>query len=385
MRKRKRERGQGGLFKHPKSRFYIAKWYDTEGRPHSQSTRTDIKQEAENTLRALMGDSDRGVTRRPESITYAQIRESLLAHYRNKGHKSLQVRADGTEAINPLSALDNFFEYPEKGTTVAKITHKTVANFIAARKAEGVGNATINNSLALLRRMLRLARKNYNLPFVAAIDLLKPPPPRKGFLSLEQFNVLLAALPTHLRPLVTFLYYSGARKGEACAIRWDQVDLKAALVTLERQQTKSDEDRTIPLPDVLVAMLRKQAKKDGLVFDFSNLRKCWEHACDKVSLGKITPLKGKNYYLYSGLKIHDLRRSGVRNLRKAGIPESVAMKITGHKDRGVFERYNIVDVEDVQEAMKTLEKSALSTVKTTQKLLEEKASDSKNGRSLVGV
>jgi integrase len=380
-----RARGQGGLFKHPKTRFWIAKWYDSEGRPHSQSTRTDIKQKAEKTLRTLMGDADKGVTTRPEAITYNQIREDLLASYRNKGHKSLRVTADGSETLFPLSALDNFFEYPEKvGLTVARITHRTMSAFIAARQAEGVGNATINNSLSLLRRMLHLAKKHYNLPFVASIDLLKPPPPRKGFVPLEDFNRLLGAISPNLRPLVTFLYYSGARKGEACAIRWDQVDLKHAMIKLEAEQTKTDTARTIPLPNVLVEMLRRQTKKEGLVFDSSNLRKSWEKACDIVGMGKIVPLEGKKYYLYSGLSIHDLRRSGARNLRKAGIPESVAMKITGHKNRSVFDRYDIVDVEDVREAMKLVEQAALPTVETTRRLLKGKKLVS-NGRTSVGV
>ncbi len=93
-------------------------------------------------------------------------------------------------------------------------------------------------------------------------------------------------------------------------------------------------------------MLRRQTKKEGLVFDSSNLRKSWEKACDIVGMSKIVPLEGKKYYLYSGLSIHDLRRSGAGNVRKAGIPESVAMKITGHKNRSVFDRYDIVDIEE---------------------------------------
>lgn len=373
----RREKGQGGLFRHPKTRFYIAKWYDADGRPHSQSTKTDIKQEAEQVLRTLMGDADRGVTTRPEAITYAQIREDLLSLYRNKGHKSLATMADGSEVIYPLIPLDRFFNHPEKSTTVARISHRTVAQFIAARQEKGIGNAAINNSLSLLRRMLHLAKKNYNLPFVASIDLLKPPPPRKGFLSVTDFNRLLAALPKNLRPLITFLFYSGARKGEACAIRRDQIDLKRALVTLEAEQTKTDEPRVIPLPDVLVRMLKQQKENDwpsnGLAFDSTNLRKSWEKACDETGLGKITPLKGKNYYLFTGLMLHDLRRSGARNLRKAGVPEGVCMKITGHRDRSVFERYNIVDTEDVQAAMKKLEQSSAGTVKITRRLLEGKS------------
>jgi hypothetical protein len=60
---------------------------------------------------------------------------------------------------------------------------------------------------------------------------------------------------------------------------------------------------------------------------------------------------------YSGLIFHDLRRTAARNLRRAGIAETVIMKIGGWRTRSVFERYAIVSRGDMVDAMQKLQRA----------------------------
>ncbi len=97
-------------------------------------------------------------------------------------------------------------------------------------------------------------------------------------------------------------------------------------------------------------MLKKQFRVDSEpVFDTCNFRKSWNAACVKVGLGT------QDKFIYKGLIPHYLRRSAVRNMRRAGVDQSVAMSISGHKTISVFQRYNIVDTKDKQAAMNKVE------------------------------
>ncbi len=172
-------------------------------------------------------------------LKYADLRQALIDSYITLGNKSLRERADGTENIAGLEALDVFCQFKQeakdgkivvidKGVSVTQLTTDFASRFVRGRKADGVGNAAINRSLAALRRMLKLAKRAKKIHDVPFIEFLKEPPARKGFLTVEKFDELIALLPTHLRPLVTLLYYCGSRIGEALQIEWPQVDLALA-------------------------------------------------------------------------------------------------------------------------------------------------------------
>ena len=84
------------------------------------------------------------------------------------------------------------------------------------------------------------------------------------------------------------------------------------------------------------------------VFNFvgqpiKNFRRSWQNACAAAGVPE--------------LKFHDLRRTAVRNMRRAGVPQVVRMRIIGHRTDSMERRYNVVDVDDLKSAKELLEKS----------------------------
>jgi integrase len=382
---RQRSNGEGGLIL--RGRIWWCQFY-LDGRQIRVSTKTHVKSEALAFLRKQMDSRDKGEVPVTDvkKLRYADLRQSLIDSYVALGNKSLKERADGTETIAGLKALDDFCGFKQeangdgkivvsdRGISVTQLTTDFARRFVRERKTEDVGNAAINRSLAALRRMLKLAKREKKIHDVPFIEFQREPSARKGFLERDKFEELVGLLPTHLRPLITLLYYDGVRIGEALQIEWSQVNLTNRTIRLEEEQTKGDEARTLPLPSVLISMLTdvEPTQRKGRVFDGTNLRKEWITACAAAKLGTLSEVEGRPYDpVYSGLTLHDLRRSAVRNLVNAGVPERVAMKITGHKTRSVFDRYHIVSPDDVTNAMQMVETASLT------------AKQSKHGDNLV--
>lgn len=194
-------------------------------------------------------------------------------------------------------------------------------------------------------------------------------------------------LPDHLKPVLTFGYYTGCRKGEVLSLRWSQVDLTNRTIHLEPGETKTDEARVIPLGQVLFdSLVTQKCQRDEFWPDcpyvffrhgkqITDFRGAWEEACKRAGL---VDKDGKAIRLF-----HDLRRTGVRNLVRAGAPEKVAMLISGHKTRSVFDRYNIVAERDLHEAASRLDeylKSQSEPVKDTSRTPKTKGDKPDLGR-----
>jgi integrase len=117
--------------------------------------------------------------------------------------------------------------------------------------------------------MMSLAQRAGKLGHAPYFPMLKEDNVRKGFLTPSQFITLRGALPEHLRPLVTFLYFTGCRIGAALAITWSKIEFENGRYQLriEGNQTKNEEPILLPMPLELNEILKKLPRK-GSLFDF---------------------------------------------------------------------------------------------------------------------
>lgn len=226
------------------------------------------------------------------------------------------------------------------------ITSDRVAAYVAGRRAGGAANATVNRELAALKRAFAIAVHAERLSRAPHIAMLEERNARQGFVEHADFVALRAALPERLRDAIAFLYLSGWRVGEMKSLEWRDVDLDGHAVRLRPEQSKNATGRVLPLSGELAAVMARAqaARRLDCPFVFHDagrpildFRGAWAAACGKAGLGK--------------LLVHDLRRSSVRNMIRGGVPERVAMALSGHKTRSIFDRYNIVSESDLVTAI----------------------------------
>jgi integrase len=227
-----------------------------------------------------------------------------------------------------------------------EISTAKVEEYKQQRKRKGASNASINRELALLRRAFRIATEAGHLNTAPKFRMLEENNARGGFFEQEDFQRVRVALPEYLKLPISFLYLSGWRVDEMRKLRWSDVDLEAASILLPKERSKNKQARTLALAGELLKVIRQahaiRRRDCPFVFYRFGVRarglpdgqpigqfdRSWKLACQAAGvIGRI---------------VHDFRRTAIRNMVRAGVPERVAMEISGHRTREVFERYNIV-------------------------------------------
>ena len=339
---KRRRQGTGCLF------FAGRTWwlrYYVNGERIAENSRLEDRAEAEALLKRRVAEAAGGlIVAAPGRATVADLCALVLADHELRGLRDVKTVRWRYEAnVAPLLGA----------VPAAKLGSGHIHRYVKERRRQGAQDPTINRELSIVRRGYTLALRE-EPPLVARapyIPKLEEDNVRQGFLEEEAYERLLEELPERLRALFVCGYYTGARLNELRRIEWSQVDFGARLIRLEQRQTKGKKARAIPVYSEMERWLVRQREScpeaNPFVFHGERNRpvgdhlRGWDEACERAGL--------------AGLIFHDLRRSGVRNMKRAGVQDKVAMEISGHRTRAIFDRYNIVDEGDLGNAVDKVE------------------------------
>jgi integrase len=305
------------------------------------SAKTKNAKVAADIERAAWNNLARGVVGLPAEgpqkiITVADLLDGLEAAYKDEKKTSQQAQS-------VIKLARRAF-----GSKIAsQLTPKDVDEYIAEKRKQGKKNATINRVTEILRRAYRVAE----IPAPKIRHLSEHGNARKGFFADAEFRSVYSHLP-ELRDFALFGYLTGWRKGEIASLTWQ--DVEDGVIRLRGEHSKNREARSVVIAGELVGLIerRKQARLVNgvlthLVFHRENgervqeIRKAWASACKKAGVARL---------------FHDLRRTAVRYMVRSGVPQSVAMKISGHKTASIFRRYDIANEDDLRQAIEAVQR-----------------------------
>jgi integrase len=310
---------------------------------HAESTHSDNRRVAEKLLRKRLGEIGLGklITPDVERTSFEDLAQMIVADYEANGRKSLK------RAQISLGHLRETFG----SSRALAITTDKINGYVAERLKAEAKAATVACELAALKRMFTLAMQAGKIAQRPHIPRIHVSNARSGFFEEPEFRAVLDHLPEYLRPVMTFCYLTGWRKSEVLGLMWSNVDFRAQEIRLEPGTTKNDEGRTFPfsvlppLRDLMYAQRERTAKDIPWVFHNAgrpilDYYGAWKKACAAAKL--------------PGKLVHDFRRTAVRNLERAGVPRSVAMKLTGHKTESIYRRYAVVSPADLNAGVEKL-------------------------------
>lgn len=341
---KRRQRGSGSIFRKGKCRKWVIQFYK-DGRRVREATGETEWAEAAILLRQRLNEVAKG-----EHIKHSRRTVRIGDLY--------EALAKLTEIRRPSRPRELPGRWKHLGPVfAAKVARDLrtpeVNDYVLMRQRAGAANASINRELATLKRMFTVGMHAEQVERVPHIPMLKETNVRQGFLDYEAYQRLQAAAESEelwFRVLLELGFTYGWRRGELLGLRVRQLDFKARTIRLDPGTTKNGEGREVMMTPRVEALLRQATLGKGpeqLVLTrigdkpVKDFRVTWKEVTTRAGL--------------PNLLVHDFRRSAAKALRRAGVPESVIMKIGGWKTASMFRRYAIVSSADQRDAMEKLE------------------------------
>jgi integrase len=363
MTKSERERAKRHLYLQPGSQNWFCRFY-LHGKQIRETTGTPDEIEASRFVLSRLDEvgADRSGAKKfigPEQkrIRVSELLEALQVDYKLRGKW-------GARLLSNLKPLQEWFGSSRAMELTSALVDKFIEHALQHGRRKGADAtdkpakpASINRCLQLLGQAYKLAIQTGRLATAPHIrKLSERDNVRTGFFNDAEIRIVIANLPAHLQDFVLFAYLVGWRKNEIRSLLWAEVE--ADVIRLRAENSKNGESRIVTFETGELAELMERCKAARAVQTptgtvqakyifhhkgqpIGDFRKSWATAC------KLAGAPGRLF--------HDLRRSAIREMLRAGIHETTARKISGHKTASMLQRYNIQSDADVREAMRLRE------------------------------
>ncbi len=375
------EVSQGGLVKAGRNyRMYLT----VDGQKKFRKTGTNDLEAATEMLASWRKEEELGF-QADTRLRYEKMRDEYLKsgkHVQGSILEDLDTFFKGIRlAAITTRKMKEFREWRESNAVVLKFKEMSIEKEIALRKlklkkpsseqittieteatawVENGVKATTNRRLSVLRAMFGFMVKQQQIskkdvpyfPMATGVDNH-----RTGTVSDDTFDKILAEIPETLHPYLKLLNATGMRSGQAAQLTWDMVDPNCAVLSIPGAITKTKKPQTLPLrnkqgkPYEWSEWIVNAKQHDGeAIFNTTDFRSQWRKACHKLKLG----VYDAKTQTYRGLKPHDFRRTAVSRMTSSGIDRGTAKSISGHKTDSIFNRYDIKDLSQQQDAFEVL-------------------------------
>jgi integrase len=374
------------LWKHPKSKYFIAGFYDLNGKRRNRSTRQTNRREAEKVASAFEEAANKRRSTR-------QVRAAITAL-----HKEVNGQGIPTHSFRQYSASWLETKKTEVGRATYEFCSGTVRKFLSFlgakaddemteitkedvisfrnSEAQTLTSKTVNHDLKCLRMLFNAAREDRIVdedPTEFVKVAKKDKPVIRSPFTLEDLRKLIAVADEEMQSLIRFGLYTGQRLGDLAMLTWENIDLNRMEIQLVARKTKKH--ITVPIAPSLLAHIKlynarnartgpihsrafesvtRTDKTSTLSKQFGDLmakaglrqKRTWEKSTTKKP--KRTPAAR------TGLSFHSLRHTTVSMMKEAGIPEAAVMELVGHDSEQMSAHYTHVGLDSLKKAAASL-------------------------------
>lgn len=338
-----------GLYRRRDSHFYWMTFKVNRRRVY-ESTETTNKKLAERIYAKRVTEIVEGrwfEKKKSESVTMTELIDRYMKEVSPNLSDSTHLRNE--QMVKNLKAFLGHH-------LLQNVTPSVISQYKARKLTEGYRKETILRELGLLRRIFNIAIQEWEIcnenPVCKVLKTLgKIDNRRVRYLTPEELQKLVMALPIWLRPIVTIARHTGLRRGNLLGLTWQEVDLNRRVIIINK--TKNGEPIGIPLTETAIKTFAELQKvrylyspyifcnKEGNPYSPCQVSIAFKRACKRAKI--------------ENLRFHDLRHDFASTLVQSGVDIYTVKELLGHKDLRMTVRYSHLSPENLRNAIRVLD------------------------------